>query len=274
MTLPPQNGGDTLIDADFFYSVTCSHCIRVKPLVEKLAEDYPQVHVRYREVYFNATNRELFRDLTDRYGVESETIPLLIIGTTAMAGEKEIRTGLEPYVAHVHGEVLYQSDIRQSPVRFTGSAPESGGTDSRNNTTSLDTAPPRKAEITLASVLVAAAIDSINPCAFAVLVVLLAYLTSLADRKRLLQVGFAYIGTVFIVYLLSGIGFFAIIRDLGNRIRSCRTHRGRRGHDTDQGGISKARWIQPLHPGVDENHHWPLYPAGLGSLDRHACRPR
>jgi cytochrome c biogenesis protein CcdA/glutaredoxin len=215
MVKPAQNTGDTAVYADFFYGAACPHCLRVKPLVEKLAAECPQVHLQCREVYFNATNREMFRDCTDRYGVESETIPLLIIGNTAMVGEEEIRAGLEPFIAHESGERLSQSEIWQSFMRFTGNAPEPGGTDRRNTTAPADKTPSRETEITLASVLVAAAADSINPCAFAVLVVLLAYLTSVDDRKRLLQVGVAYIATVFVVYLLSGLGFFAVVQAYG-----------------------------------------------------------
>ncbi|MDN7024967.1 hypothetical protein FGU65_08720 [Methanoculleus sp. FWC-SCC1] len=210
-----QDDGDVSIDADFFYGAACPHCLWVKPLVEKLAEEHPQVHVRCREVYFNATNREVFRNLIDHYDVKSGTIPLLIIGNTAMAGEEEIRAGLKPIIAQESGEIVNPSSIRRSLMQFAGSAQEPGGTDSRNTTAPADIPSSRGAEITLASVLVAAAVDSINPCTVAVLVVLLAYLTSLADQKRLLRVGLAYIGTVFVVYLLSGLGFFAIVQASG-----------------------------------------------------------
>ncbi|MDN7024381.1 hypothetical protein FGU65_05660 [Methanoculleus sp. FWC-SCC1] len=213
--MPVPNAGDTAIDADFFYGAACSHCLRVKPLVEELAEEHPQIHIEYREVYFNTTNRELFWDFIDRYGIESETIPLLIIGTTAMIGEEEIRAGLKPYVAPATGTSLSQSDIRQSLMHFAGNAPKPGEAACGSDITPPGVASSRGAEITLPSVLVAAAVDSINPCAVAVLAVLLAYLTSLADRKRLLQVGVAYIGTVFVVYLLSGIGFFTIVQASG-----------------------------------------------------------
>jgi cytochrome c biogenesis protein CcdA/thiol-disulfide isomerase/thioredoxin len=203
MGMPTPAGGDASVYADFFYSDACPHCMQVKPLVERLAKEHPQVQVRYREIYFNATNREMFWELTDRYGVESGTIPLLIIGTTVLEGGEEIRAGLEPYVTHEPGENIGQYLI-QSP-----------GSDSGNTTTATDAASSRGAEITLAAVLTAAAVDSINPCAFAVLVVLLAYLTSIGDRRRLLQVGVAYIATVFVVYLFSGLGFFTVIQASG-----------------------------------------------------------
>ena len=55
-------------------------------------------------------------------------------------------------------------------------------------------------------------IDSINPCAFAVLIILLSYLTSLADRRKMMGVGLAYIDTVFVVYLFEGLGFLIVVQ--------------------------------------------------------------
>lgn len=54
---------------------------------------------------------------------------------------------------------------------------------------------------------VSAAIDSVNPCAFSILLITIAFLFSLnAARKRILTVGGAYIFGIFLVYLLIGLG--------------------------------------------------------------------
>ncbi len=62
-------------------------------------------------------------------------------------------------------------------------------------------------DITLAIVLGAAAIDSINPCAIGVLLFLgSVLLRTSSNKKKLLQLGITYILTVYIVYTLSGLG--------------------------------------------------------------------
>jgi len=62
-------------------------------------------------------------------------------------------------------------------------------------------------ELTLGIVLGAAAIDSINPCAIGVLLFLSSVLLrSSADKKTLMTLGITYIATVFVVYILSGLG--------------------------------------------------------------------
>ncbi len=62
----------------------------------------------------------------------------------------------------------------------------------------------------------AAIIDSINPCAFGVLIFLLAYLfKNFHSRKLVLIHGFTYIGAVFLTYLLAGLLLLPIISQLG-----------------------------------------------------------
>ena len=56
-------------------------------------------------------------------------------------------------------------------------------------------------------VLVAALIDSINPCAFSILLLTVAFLLSIGKlRSNVLQIGSAYIGGLFFVYFLIGLG--------------------------------------------------------------------
>jgi cytochrome c biogenesis protein CcdA len=70
-------------------------------------------------------------------------------------------------------------------------------------------------DLTLPIVLGAAAIDSINPCAIGVILFLASVLLKLSDKKRhLLQLGGVYILTVYIVYVLSGLGLIWFQRTL------------------------------------------------------------
>lgn len=54
---------------------------------------------------------------------------------------------------------------------------------------------------------VAALIDSVNPCAFSILLLTVAFLLSIGKlRSNVLQIGSAYIAGIFVVYLLIGLG--------------------------------------------------------------------
>jgi len=65
--------------------------------------------------------------------------------------------------------------------------------------------------IALPAIIGAAMVDSINPCAFAVLIFLLTYLIALKLKQKILLVGAVYILTVYVVYFLAGLGLLSIL---------------------------------------------------------------
>lgn len=70
-------------------------------------------------------------------------------------------------------------------------------------------------ELKFLTVFLTALVDSINPCAIGVLVILITTILSLyEDRKKLIKVGFIYIAAVYISYFLAGIGLLYFISKL------------------------------------------------------------
>lgn len=65
--------------------------------------------------------------------------------------------------------------------------------------------------LSLWAVITAALIDSINPCAFGVMIFLATYLGAVGSKGRLLKVGLVYVLTVFVTYLLAGLGVLQIL---------------------------------------------------------------
>lgn len=65
----------------------------------------------------------------------------------------------------------------------------------------------------LPAVIITGLVDSVNPCAFAVILLLLAFLFTLRrSRGRILQLGFVYIGMIFLVYFAIGLGLLRAVR--------------------------------------------------------------
>lgn len=174
----------------FFYGLGCPHCAKVEPFVKELAERYPNVKLKTYEVYYNKTNYELFNKLNEKFGVpfDDRGVPTVVVGNDILIGVSEIEANLE-------GVILNYSAIGAPCVS------EAGWMGS-----SLD--------LTLPTVITAALVDSINPCAFAVLIFLLLYLTTIGARRRMLTVGLTYISVVFVVYFLSGLGLFTAIQTM------------------------------------------------------------
>ncbi len=202
------------VDLVYFHSVTCSSCNRVSPLVYAFTEKYPEVRLYSYEIGLNRTNHEIFQETIRKREIGSYLIPLFIIGNATLSGEMEIRRFLEAYLYDERDLTSDISDQAIQPIPWTYDHP-SGGTEGTGNLTAPDSGSSGRLEVTVLSVLAAAAVDSINPCAFAVLFVLLAYLTSLHNRRRLLQVGLTYIGVVFAVYLVAGLALLGFVHSLG-----------------------------------------------------------
>jgi cytochrome c biogenesis protein CcdA len=70
-------------------------------------------------------------------------------------------------------------------------------------------------QLTIPAIIGGALIDSINPCAFAVLIFLLSYLWAIGSPRLILKVGLVYIATVFLVYFLAGLGILKALTFLG-----------------------------------------------------------
>lgn len=68
--------------------------------------------------------------------------------------------------------------------------------------------------ITLPLIVGSAAIDSINPCAFAVLIFLILYLMAVKDKKRMLTIGLTYVLIVYLAYFLAGLGLLSFIQSI------------------------------------------------------------
>jgi len=65
----------------------------------------------------------------------------------------------------------------------------------------------------LPAVVITGLLDSVNPCAFAVILLLIAFLFTLRkSRSRILQLGFVYIGMIFLVYFAIGLGLLGTVR--------------------------------------------------------------
>lgn len=65
----------------------------------------------------------------------------------------------------------------------------------------------------LPAVVATGLLDSVNPCAFAVILLLLAFLFTIRQsRSRILQLGMIYIGMIFLVYFAVGLGLLRAVR--------------------------------------------------------------
>ncbi len=181
----------------YFYGEGCPHCAQVSPIIQELSEKY-NLTLHKLEIYYNSENQELYNDFVLRYKIERPGVPLVFIGSYALGGTEQIKKNLEEKIK------FYKENTPVCPLQYNA-----------QEANLHEISPAKKIELTLPAIISAAVIDSINPCAFAVLIFLLLYLTTLGASRRVLKIGVAYIATVFIVYFLAGLGLLTAIQSLG-----------------------------------------------------------
>ncbi len=67
---------------------------------------------------------------------------------------------------------------------------------------------------TIGTVLITAIIDSINPCAIGVLILLVSTLLAAKKKNKMLKIGLLYIASIFLTYLLAGLGLIAFLANI------------------------------------------------------------
>jgi cytochrome c biogenesis protein CcdA/glutaredoxin len=178
----------------YFYGYGCPHCANTEPFLEQMQAKYPQMNLTKLETWENADNAALLNSMYDYYNVSKDPgergVPVVFVENAYLRGDKPIIDGLEPYL---------QQCSRQACCDPLVAANAS--------------CPPASAAPSLFAIVSLALVDSINPCAFAVLIFLLSYITSIGNTKRAITVALIYIAAVFVSYFAAGMGI-SMLTDL------------------------------------------------------------
>jgi cytochrome c biogenesis protein CcdA/glutaredoxin len=190
---PAFAGSGQPVEMVLFYGRGCPYCAAMREYLAEAKLQHPQIHVDEREIYFDADNVALFEKLTAAYGTEIKGVPTLFIGNDVIVGfAEDMKPEIEQKIsACVAGGC-------PAPLgRLSGQA---GGV-----------APT----LTFTAVVTAAAVDAINPCAFAVLIILITAVLGAGSRHRVLYAGLAFSLAVFISYYLMGLGVYSAVEAAG-----------------------------------------------------------
>lgn len=182
------NAQSASIDAGqniYYYSSTCSHCVKVKKFFDEygVVEHY---NIIKKEVSQNPTNAKEFYDLAVSQNIPPERmgVPFVYFEGESISGDIDI----------INFFKLKMGITDETPKINIG---RSGG---------------QSNQLTIWAVTVAALADSVNPCAFSVIIFLLLSLIAIGSKKRVLKVGLVYIATVYLVYLAAGLGLLVALQ--------------------------------------------------------------
>lgn len=174
--------------AVLYYGNGCPHCAEVEDFIKNNTFDFS---IEKKEVYQNKTNTEEFNKVCAKEGISlmNRGVPFLYSENECFIGDKQI-------------------------ISYLTSKQKSVETDSRVSNAS-DIKTNFSESLTVPILIGAALVDSINPCEFAVLLILIATILASGNRKRALLSGLAYSASIFISYFLMGLGLYSVIFSFG-----------------------------------------------------------
>lgn len=179
------------VDVVLFYGRGCPYCASMRDYLARLREAHSEVRLHEYEVYFDSNSARLFQQIADGYGTEIGGVPTVFVGNHVFVGYAE---EMQPQIERMISQCIAEGC--SSPLERT-----------------LEATP--MAVLTLSAVAMGAAVDAINPCAFAVLIILITAMLGAGGRQRVLFAGLTFAAAVFISYYLMGLGLYSAIGAAG-----------------------------------------------------------
>lgn len=189
-----------------FYGQGCPHCGAVLDFLESIKEDYPTLNIYKHEVYQDNEERELFYEVSARFNTEVQGVPTAFINDRVIVGfsddlSKNLESEIQKCLSQACGNPIEKINSENVSEIVGDSSPSEKESKIR--------------KLTIPIVIAAAAVDAINPCAFAVLIILMTAALSIANKKRALKFGMAFTVSIYISYFLMGFGLFSALQATG-----------------------------------------------------------
>jgi len=200
------------INVTVYYGAGCPHCAATIALIRNYENVY-NLSIEEKEVYSNTSNSKELMELYSTFeidpakdgGVPTVFIPpkTIVIGEISPDRWREIFSNCS-MGACPEGVYNYKGLIKRPSSNGSGAGPS-------NRTTEDGSAHG----LTIPVLVGAALVDSINPCTIAVMVMLLGVIIVSKGKQEALLAGLAFSFTVFVMYLLMGLGIFHVVTSTG-----------------------------------------------------------
>lgn len=184
------------VEFALFVSPTCVHCNKLKrEYWDQLKQKYQdRVHFTEYDITQDG-NHLIFQETAKAYGV-----PRSKLGYPAAAVGDEFLMGYPTQIG-----TYAENAIEKALVLHTKTNVQAGACSAQNATQAFK-------QITFWAIVGAGLVDGINPCAFAVIVFFISFLTVYKySRREIIVVGASYCVAVFCAYLLLGLGVFKFL---------------------------------------------------------------
>jgi glutaredoxin len=181
-----------------YYGQGCPHCARTSALLIDMADDY-NLTIEGKEVYFVPHNRQEMLELYYEYGLDptdpkKSGVPTTIVNNRSL----------------VIGEM--SKALWEEVFNYCTNDSCKKGVFTENSFSEIEEKDPAS-QLTMPVLIGAALVDSINPCTIAVMVMLLGVVLLSKGKKDAFLAGIAFSSTIFIMYLLMGMGILEAVKE-------------------------------------------------------------
>jgi len=193
------------VEVHFISGEGCPHCAKARPFLADLAARHPGVTVHEIEIWKHRDNRPHARALAQRWGIELESVPVILVGARWWVGFAEEPIGRE--IAQAVSDCLAQGC--PEPVAAAPAAAAAGG--STAIAIPLLGTIDLGARSLLASTVLIAFVDGFNACSLWVLTLLLAVTLHTGSRGKVVVIGLTFLTVTSGVYALFIAGLFGVM---------------------------------------------------------------
>lgn len=200
----------TTVTTYLFWGEGCPHCAAAKEFLRTLESKYPQLEVKYYEIYYNKENQELFQELANKYGCEVRAVPTIFIGEQYIVGYlSDESTGRK--IEDLIKDCLERGCI--DPIEKINNQTESYKKEEIIELPFVEELDISEMSLLIFTIIVAG-IDGFNPCAFFVLFFLLSMLIYARSRRKMLLIGGTFVffsGFIYFLFMAAWLNIFLII---------------------------------------------------------------
>ena len=117
LIIPSVVSEESDVDLYLFYGQGCPHCSQEKVFLDEIKEEYPQLNIIEKEIYFNDKNRELFIQMSNSYGEEIQGVPTIFLNGKVFVGfNNDIKNSLQEEIERCINELC------KSPLDYQNSS--------------------------------------------------------------------------------------------------------------------------------------------------------
>jgi thiol-disulfide isomerase/thioredoxin len=196
----------------YFSATNCSHCQEYGPRLYALAANYPGIALIELDIWLDRAAFKLLLDLLATHGETLAGTPTVLLGDHLWVGLDDLSlVEIEAAIAGCLERGCPDAMARLAgPVVPPTPPPVAAAADEPLKLPLLGAVDPRGVSLPLATV-VLGLLDSVNPCAFFVLLFLLSLMVHAHSRARMLTVGVVFVtfsGLIYFLFMAAWLNLF------------------------------------------------------------------